>query len=1145
MKKIYFLFILLISFSAAHAQFEQTANGTCNDPYAAFDDLVSFDKNFDRIVILPAYIQSKTTYWKAKTSSNGTLGIVTNLNDACKKTLTYALYAPGDCDGTAINTQQKGNKDSLFNPEWFGLTPNTDYTIKIVLINSCSPPFGAMKMIRYDACVDPKFSMYDDETFETVRTNLAFSCTDSTVFLAPENYNKLYLDDLAEIAKGKAASIVPASGWPFPGFKIGTPDADINCLIKIYDANDNIVDSIELSAGVPYYYFYFPSATGHKFSLALKYPSGKTTDFSITDIISGNVVDSGTWTINTGKESTKSKLCIPTGSGVFSCTTCGAGALTQGIAPNFLNNQGIATFNPQKAGAGTHTITYKWDNNYTTPQCVYDYSITVTVGGSPDKPILGATTKSLCGSPTGTAELSGLPAGNWIITATDDIGSTLTANGNGTSYTFTKLNAFKKYTFVVRQDLPNACTSAASDTAFIDGDAPTAPLISGSDTICFGQTAKLTASSINASNFKWYNVPENGLPLDSGITFTSGLLSSDTVFYAESIDGNCKSISRDTFNIHIRSLDDASFNYPAANYCLGSTTNPLPVITGLPNVVFKASPLGIIIDSISGEIKLDSSLKGSYSITYSTRGGFCPNDSSANITISEKPDASFKYDTTSFCKTAELVAPIIQGSYTSNFSSSPSGLVMDSNTGVIDLLNSIPGKYVITNTISGALCAGILTYNSDSITIYALPETPILTGNAAVNYCLINQPMVDTLNTLFGLKSKLNWYKSANDTLALLDTVKLISSTYFTALFDSNSGCESNRLEVSVTLENPDSVSISSNSITDVCQGNLATILASNMQNGITYKIYDALGNFIDTLPFNFVPASSQDFFIEAINSNGCGQTTDKVKVNVNVKPNPANPQVLSKKISGCAKESLSLSAKTTPAQNNLVYNWSGPKNFKSNLQNPLITNSADSTYSGKYYVSVTDTVNKCTSVNSDTVTVEINSLNASFNANVTNGFTPLTVSFTNTSTNATSYSWNFLDGEISTETDPTHIFKKEGNYKIYLIANNGTCADTAYDGEIDVKTSSFIEIPDIFTPNNDDKNDVFNVKAAGLNSLECKIFNRWGMLIYEWDQLNGGWNGLTMSGAEVPDGIYFYIIKATGNDAVPYKFNGYVNLVR
>ncbi len=1133
MKKIYILVITILSFSETFAQ-----NGTCANPNKAYDDKVSFDSWFDLVNSSWLSSSSSPTYWKVKSSSNGTLGIVTNLPEVCKKTATYELFAPGDCGGTAIlATVILGKNDKYFNPEWIGLSPNTDYTLKISACNSAS----YVNVNRYDACVDPKFSMYKDDAFETIRTETTFLCTDGIVYLAPENYNNLYKG-------GGYPEIKPGAGWPFPGFKIFVnPDMGNfdNTLLKIYDDAGNFVESTTLTTGEPYYYFYFPNATGNTFSFDITNNSSNSFDYIIIDMISGDTTKTGKWTVTNGKESAKSDICIPTGRGKFECSTCGPDGLIQGIATNYLNNQGIATFDPKKAGAGKHIITYKWDNNYSIPHCTYDFSLEVNVIGSPDKPVLGTTTKSLCGSPTGTAQLSGLPTGNWIITATDDIGSTLTANGSGASYTFTKLNAFKKYTFVVRQALPNACTSNASDTAFIDGDAPITPSISGSDTICFGQAATLTAISINAGNFKWYNVPENGVPLDSGISFTSDPLSADTIFYAESIDGNCKSINRDTFNIHIRPLDDSSFNYPAANYCIGSTTNPLPIITGLPNGIFKASPVGIIIDSVSGEIKLDSTSKGNYSITYSTKGGFCPNDSSANITISEKPDASFKYDTTSFCKTAELASPIIQGSYSSNFSSSPSGLVIDSITGVIDLLKSMPGKYVITNTISGALCSGILTYNSDSITINALPETPVLTGNAAVNYCLINQPRVDTLNTLFGLTSKLNWYKSVNDSLALMDTVRLITSTYYTALFDSTIGCESNKLEVSVTLENPDSVSIAANSITSVCEGNLATILASNMQNGITYKIYDAQGNFIDTLPFNFVPASNQDLFIEAINTNGCGQTTDKVKVNIIVKPNPANPQVLSKKMSGCAKESVSLSAKTTPAQNNLVYNWSGPKNFKSNLQNPLITNSADSTFSGKYYVTVTDTVNKCTSVNRDSVTVEINSLNASFTTNVTNGFTPLTVSFTNTSTNAMSYSWYFLDGEISNETDPSHIFKKEGNYKVYLIANNGACADTAYDGEIDVKIASFIEIPDIFTPNNDDKNDVFNVKAAGLNSLDCKIFNRWGILIYEWDQLNGGWDGLSMSGTEVPDGIYFYVINATGNDTVPYKFNGYLNLVR
>ena len=53
------------------------------------------------------------------------------------------------------------------------------------------------------------------------------------------------------------------------------------------------------------------------------------------------------------------------------------------------------------------------------------------------------------------------------------------------------------------------------------------------------------------------------------------------------------------------------------------------------------------------------------------------------------------------------------------------------------------------------------------------------------------------------------------------------------------------------------------------------------------------------------------------------------------------------------------------------------------------------------------------------------------------------------------------------------------------------------------------------------------------VNDYELKVFNRWGQLIFESNQLNEGWNGRTNSGTEVPEGTYYYTIEIEG-ETVP-----------
>ena len=63
-----------------------------------------------------------------------------------------------------------------------------------------------------------------------------------------------------------------------------------------------------------------------------------------------------------------------------------------------------------------------------------------------------------------------------------------------------------------------------------------------------------------------------------------------------------------------------------------------------------------------------------------------------------------------------------------------------------------------------------------------------------------------------------------------------------------------------------------------------------------------------------------------------------------------------------------------------------------------------------------------------------------------------LEVIFTNFSQNATSYSWNFGDGNTSTETSPTHVYAEVGKYNVVLTATNAAGATANFAQEVDVK---------------------------------------------------------------------------------------------
>ncbi|TGC10941.1 S-layer protein domain-containing protein [Methanolobus halotolerans] len=82
-----------------------------------------------------------------------------------------------------------------------------------------------------------------------------------------------------------------------------------------------------------------------------------------------------------------------------------------------------------------------------------------------------------------------------------------------------------------------------------------------------------------------------------------------------------------------------------------------------------------------------------------------------------------------------------------------------------------------------------------------------------------------------------------------------------------------------------------------------------------------------------------------------------------------------------------------------------------------------------------------------DYITVNASSSNppiASFDTNVTEGSAPLTVQFNDTSSDSDSLSWDFGDGETSTDQNPVHTYDSTGTYNVTLTATNGDGDDTA-----------------------------------------------------------------------------------------------------
>ena len=182
------------------------------------------------------------------------------------------------------------------------------------------------------------------------------------------------------------------------------------------------------------------------------------------------------------------------------------------------------------------------------------------------------------------------------------------------------------------------------------------------------------------------------------------------------------------------------------------------------------------------------------------------------------------------------------------------------------------------------------------------------------------------------------------------------------------------------------------------------------------------------------------------------------------------------------------------------------------------------------YTVTVSD-ANGCTDTDDVLINVTPSPV-ATFITDITVDCNQAQAMFTNTSSDALNYSWNFGDGNTSTDTDPSHTYSFNNQYTITLIAINGMCSDTMITTENILNINQYVDqLPNIFTPNNDNLNDRFefgNGNFAGCS--EITIFNRWGKKVFDSSNGSISWDGKNInSGNDVEEGTYFYVLVVNG----------------
>ncbi|MFT3737544.1 MAG: PKD domain-containing protein [Breznakibacter sp.] len=159
---------------------------------------------------------------------------------------------------------------------------------------------------------------------------------------------------------------------------------------------------------------------------------------------------------------------------------------------------------------------------------------------------------------------------------------------------------------------------------------------------------------------------------------------------------------------------------------------------------------------------------------------------------------------------------------------------------------------------------------------------------------------------------------------------------------------------------------------------------------------------------------------------------------------------------------------------------------------------------------------------------------------------------------NVVSWTWDFGDGNKSTEQNPIHKYAEEGLYDVGLIVENDKgCPDSYLMVEaVRAKTGGQIKFPNAFTPSTSgpsggvyDKYDrdnkvFFPFTQEGVVEYKLQIFTRWGELIFESNDVGIGWDGY-FKGKLSAMGVYIWTARVKFSDGRTKTFTGDVTLLR
>ena len=290
----------------------------------------------------------------------------------------------------------------------------------------------------------------------------------------------------------------------------------------------------------------------------------------------------------------------------------------------------------------------------------------------------------------------------------------------------------------------------------------------------------------------------------------------------------------------------------------------------------------------------------------------------------------------------------------------------------------------------------------------------------------------------------------------------------------------------------------------------------------------------------SYAAVTEQKFYtVRMTAKNDCGSHSSEHTIRIAPTNVIAELVVDARQKQGCAPHSVQFSNNSSEASAYVYDFGDGSPTVTSNTAPEKLTHTFK--LAGVYTVTLTAT-NSCSSVTTtETITV-IEQPVTSFSVDRPLAYPGLKLKFSNQSSGAIKYLWEFGDGSSSTATNPEHAYAQLGTYQVKLTAINlENCPSSqvlsiAVEGE-----PGSLFVPNAFIPGSENVEfRVFKAKGTGIESWRMTVYDKWGALLWETRQLEDGkptegWDG-TYRGQKMPQGLYFWKIDVKLRNGTEWK---------